>query len=220
MKFVETVFDIAYLVLVIGMGIRMLRMSSGNREYRLMGLMAIVLGGGDSFHLLPRVFAMWNGGLQMHSASLGFGKLVTSVTMTIFYLMFYEIIKKRYRHKAEWVDSAVWFLVTIRILLCFFPQNAWMQEEPSYLWGIYRNIPFALLGAIIALLLFLGTKSREEKYLGNLWIAVIISFVCYIPVVLFAKALPLFGMLMLPKTVAYLWMIAMFYREVKNGLKQ
>ena len=40
-------------------------------------------------------------------------------------------------------------------------------------------------------------------------IAIIISFACYFPVVLWAKKKPAVGMLMMPKTVAYIWMICM-----------
>ena len=216
MKVVETIFDIVYLVLVFWMGIRMLHMAKGNCEYHLMGCMAVVLGAGDTFHLLPRIFAMWNGGLSIHTAALGFGKLVTSITMTIFYLMFYYWLKRRYHHHSERLDSVVWFLVTLRILLCFFPQNHWMQEDPSYLWGIFRNVPFVLLGIIAAGLAFLCVRRRGDHWFRHLWLAVLISFVCYVPVVLFAKVWPLMGMFMLPKTVAYLWMIAIFYCVVQK----
>ena len=51
---VETVFDAVYLVSVITIGILMIRGSKGNPQFRLFGLMAVVLGAGDSFHLIPR----------------------------------------------------------------------------------------------------------------------------------------------------------------------
>ncbi|RGI10728.1 hypothetical protein DXD06_13570 [Roseburia sp. TF10-5] len=36
-----------------------------------------------------------------------------------------------------------------------------------------------------------------------------ISFGCYLPVTLFSKTKPKVGLLMIPKTCAYMWMIAM-----------
>lgn len=39
--------------------------------------------------------------------------------------------------------------------------------------------------------------------------AIIISFGCYIPVTLFSKKKPMVGLLMIPKTCAYMWIIAM-----------
>lgn len=38
---------------------------------------------------------------------------------------------------------------------------------------------------------------------------ILISFGCYIPVTLFSKTRPKVGLLMIPKTCAYMWMIAM-----------
>lgn len=38
-------------------------------------------------------------------------------------------------------------------------------------------------------------------------IAILISFACYLPVVIWGKKNPKVGMLMIPKTCAYMWMI-------------
>ena len=51
---IETVFDIFYLGTVLTVGIRMIRGSKENTQFRLFGLMAVVLGAGDAFHLVPR----------------------------------------------------------------------------------------------------------------------------------------------------------------------
>lgn len=43
-----------------------------------------------------------------------------------------------------------------------------------------------------------------------IWIsAIIISFGCYLPVTLFSKTKPKVGLLMIPKTCAYMWIVAM-----------
>ena len=55
---IETLFDAVYLVSVITIGILMIRGSKGNKQFRLFGLMAVVLGAGDSFHLIPRALAL------------------------------------------------------------------------------------------------------------------------------------------------------------------
>ena len=60
----ETIFDIVYLILVISLGIRMIRSSNGNKQYRLFGITAVVLGCGDAFHLVPRVIALCTTGLK------------------------------------------------------------------------------------------------------------------------------------------------------------
>ena len=58
---VETLFDAAYLSTVITIGILMIRRSKGNVQYTLFGWMAVVLGAGDSFHLIPRALALCDG---------------------------------------------------------------------------------------------------------------------------------------------------------------
>ena len=84
---VETLFDAVYLVSVITIGILMIRGSKGNRQFQLFGWMAVLLGAGDSFHLIPRALALCTTGLESFTVQLGLGKWITSVTMTIFYVL-------------------------------------------------------------------------------------------------------------------------------------
>ena len=59
----ETLFDAVYLVTVIALGILMIRGSKGRRQYLLFGAMAVTLGCGDAFHLIPRAVALCTTGL-------------------------------------------------------------------------------------------------------------------------------------------------------------
>lgn len=77
----ETSFDAVYLITVITLGIVMIRRSRGIKQYVLFGVMAITLGAGDAFHLVPRAFALCTTGLEDYTAALGIGKFITSVTM-------------------------------------------------------------------------------------------------------------------------------------------
>lgn len=61
---VESVFDAFYLISVITIGILMIKGSKGNVQFRLFGWMAVVLGAGDSFHLIPRALALCTTGLE------------------------------------------------------------------------------------------------------------------------------------------------------------
>ena len=78
----ETLFDIVYLVTVITLGIRMIRNSRGERQYLLYGVMAVTLGCGDAFHMVPRAIALCITGLEHYTAALGIGKLVTTGPIT------------------------------------------------------------------------------------------------------------------------------------------
>ena len=81
---VETLFDIVYLTTVITLGILMMKGNRGNKQYFLFGIMAVLLGLGDSFHLVPRAIALCTTGLQDYTVALGIGKWITSITMTVF----------------------------------------------------------------------------------------------------------------------------------------
>ena len=208
----ESIFDICYLVFAIVSGILLLKKSKGRKYVRIFGIMTLLLGCGDDFHLVPRVLNYWTDG--DYTAALGIGKLVTSITMTLFYILIEYARRDRYKIAGEkGVLASVWILGIIRIALCCFPQNGWTSAEPSLLWGILRNIPFALLG-ILTVVLWLRS-AKNDKPLKLMWLAITLSFLFYIPVVLFAQTMPMIGMLMLPKTCMYVWMIVMFKKAGK-----
>lgn len=73
----ETLFDVVYLITVITIGILMIRGSKGARQFRLFGWMAVVLGAGDAFHLVPRAIALCTTGLEHYTVPLGLGKWIT-----------------------------------------------------------------------------------------------------------------------------------------------
>lgn len=211
----ETLFDICYLSGVLFLGVAILRRAALPQQ-RLFGWMAIVLGCGDAFHLVPRAWGLLHGGLEAYAAPLGFGKAVTSVTMTIFYLMLFYVWKKRYRSDSRPLTAAAWVLAVARILLCLCPQNQWLSANPPLSWGIWRNIPFALLGLLV-IVLFWQKARRPGDPFRLLWLAVTLSFAFYLPVVLFSDAYPLVGTLMIPKTLAYVWIVWMGYTDVKSA---
>ena len=213
----ETLFDIVYLVTVIILGIRMIRGSKGQKQYLLFGIMAVTLGCGDAFHLVPRAIALCTTGLEHYTAALGIGKLITSVTMTLFYVLLYYVWRSRYQVNGQRGTSiAVWALALARVALCLMPQNAWTSAAPPLSWGIYRNIPFAILGALIVVLFFRSARENQDRPFRYLWLTVALSFACYIPVVLFADAVPDVGMLMIPKTCAYVWTVLIGYHAMKK----
>lgn len=214
---VETLFDAVYLITVITLGLRMIRGSRGNRQFRLFGCMAVVLGAGDAFHLIPRALALCTTGLDSYTVALGAGKWITSITMTVFYVLLYYVWRYRYRIQGQkTLTAAVYALAGVRILLCMMPQNDWLSAAAPLAWGIYRNIPFALLGALIIVLFYRSAKAANDAAFRWMWLTIVLSFGFYIPVVLWADAVPMIGMLMIPKTCAYVWTVLIGYRAMRR----
>lgn len=218
---VETLFDAVYLISVITIGIIMIRGSKGNHQFRLFGWMAVVLGVGDSFHLVPRALALCTTGLENYTVSLGIGKWITSVTMTVFYVLLYYVWRQRYQIKGrQGLTAAMYILAGFRIILCMMPQNRWLSAEAPLSWGIYRNIPFALLGLLVIVLFYRSAKEYEDKAFRWMWLTIVLSFGFYIPVVLWADTIPMIGMLMIPKTCAYVWTVLIGFQAMRNANKK
>ena len=208
MKYGESSFDILYLLFAVISGCVILRRAK-NKTEKLMGIAALVLGCGDAFHLIPRVLNYFSSADM--TAALGIGKLVTSVTMTVFYVLLYYIWLGRYQaENNRQLTIIVWALAVIRIVLCLFPQNGWIQNSSDMTWGIIRNVPFVILGAVICVLYF--QKRNEDRLFRFFWLYILLSFLFYIPVAVAAGIIPMLGMLMLPKTICYILMIVVFLK--------
>lgn len=213
----ETTFDVVYLVTVITLGVLMIRRPKAAPQFRLFGWMAVVLGAGDAFHLVPRAVALCTTGLENYTFALGLGKAITSVTMTVFYVLLYYVWRMRYRVRGRSTLTAVVYLLAgLRILLCLMPQNQWFSASAPLSWGIYRNIPFALLGVLIIVLFFRSAKAHTDSAFRWMWLTIVLSFAFYIPVVLWADVYPMIGMLMIPKTCAYVWTVVIGYRAMNQ----
>ena len=206
MKYGESAFDIVYLVFAIALGVCILRRRR-DAVGALMGSAVLFLGCGDAFHLIPRVLNYFIE--RDFTAWLGFGKLVTSVTMTVFYLLLYRLWLRVYREReSRTLSLVVYALTAVRILLCLLPQNRWLQNEGSVLWGVIRNIPFVALGCIDVVLFY--RRRRAVRRFRSIWLLITLSFLFYIPVAVAASLVPMLGMLMLPKTVCYMLLVWAF----------
>ncbi len=217
----ETLFDVVYLTTVIILGISMIKGAKGNKQYLLFGIMAVVLGAGDAFHLVPRAIALSTTGLENFPVALGIGKFITSLTMTFFYILLYYVWRKRYNVVGKQkLTATVYLLAAARVVLCLFPQNAWTTANAPVSWGIYRNIPFALLGLVVIVLFYHSAKEHDDHAFRFMWLTIVLSFALYIPVVLWANAYPLIGILMIPKTLAYVWTVLIGYSDMRKSLQK
>ena len=210
MKYGESLFDVLYLITAIIIGIIIL-LKGKNKLYRLMGYSVLILGIGDAFHLVPRVLNYFiNYDFNMY---LGVGKLVTSITMTIFYIFMYYIYLNNYKVKEnKKLTYCIWGLSIIRIILCLLPGNEWLTNNSPFIYGIIRNIPFVIMGIIITVLFF--RNKDKDLVFKNIWLFITLSFIFYIIVVLGSSKVSVLGMFMLPKTICYVLIMFVFKKKV------
>lgn len=211
MALMESLFDIGYLGLIIFLGLRLL-LEEGFAVKRY-AIMVLLLGIGDAFHLIPRIISHLSpDGFVKNVAMLSWGQFVTSITMTIFYVLFYHYYIYITKEEDKKTKLAIYTLAAIRIAIILLPQNAW-GTEGSYIFGIIRNIPFTIMGCI---LIYLCYKHRKLDGLKNAAYYIAASFVFYLIVVLGADFIPALGAFMLPKTVAYVLLVFVGYRYFTN----
>lgn len=123
MKFLmESPFDTVYLGLILALGLRLIL--ENNKQGKSFGFMAIILGLGDAFHLVPRIISnLTINGFDKYVTLLSWGEFVTSVTMTLFYILFYYYYRNlsgdKYKKKAIWI----YFLAAVRFIMILLPQN-------------------------------------------------------------------------------------------------
>jgi hypothetical protein len=216
---VEVLFNIIYLViiwtLVIMMARRLPHVAPEDRAVakRLMWAFAL-LALGDTGHVGFRVVAYALGGLDAHPVLVGMGALSTAFTVTLFYMLMVDIWRLRY-NKSLGVFG--WFLLAVgalRLVGMLFPQNQWGQIVAPYNWSLLRNSLLVVQGlGVMVLLLRDAIRSGDAPFM---WIGVMIalSYAFYAPVILWSAAAPLLGMLMIPKTCAYVAVAIIAYRAL------
>ena len=205
---IEAAFDAVYLIGVLVAGLFLVFTAEGQEVRLFAGLMALILVGGDSFHLIPRIMSIIKEDEESWRSALGRGKQITSISITIFYTFLWHIGLMLFAPADSLIFTIiVYLLAAVRIILCLLPQNKWMELKPPVKWGIIRNAPFFVQG-IMVMVLF-AIFSNVVPGVQWMWLAITLSFGFYLPVVLWSNKNPKIGMLMLPKTCAYIWIVVM-----------
>ena len=206
----EAVFDAGYLIFDLIAAILFFVFSKGNTVFVLYGILTLTLCGGDAFHLVPRILRTIHGSNDRIKKQLGIGLQISSITMTVFYIILMYVWKYTFPDlKAPAVvEAMIWISAIIRIVVCVLPQNNWCTDEGNMKLSVIRNAVFAVTG-IGVIILYAISGNANDYHMTRMVAAILISFGCYLPVTLFSKTKPKVGLLMIPKTCAYMWIIAM-----------
>ncbi|MEA3339880.1 MAG: hypothetical protein U9R15_07930 [Chloroflexota bacterium] len=222
----EIVFNVAYLLtlwwLVSAMVRRRSKVAPDDRAMAGLVMWAFaLLALGDTGHVGSRVLAYALGDLEVSVNLLGrpvslvgLGAMATAFTVTIFYVLMLVIWRVRFDKRYGWFEYLLFAAAVARGVLMLFPANEWGRVTSPQPWSTYRNLPLMLLGLGVAFLILRNARvARDQTFL---WVGVLIliSYTCYIPVIFFVQRVPNIGMLMIPKTVAYLVIGFLVYREL------
>jgi hypothetical protein len=183
------------------------------QDRRLAGLLRLaftLLAAGDTGHVGFRVVAYALGGLDIRPAVLGIpvslvgvGALTTAVTITFFYMLMVYIWRVRFARPASAFTSVLLAIGVLRLVIMALPGNAWDSVVAPQPMSLIRNLPLTLQGlGVMGLILVSAYRCHDTafQWIGGM---IAVSYAFYAPVILFAAQIPLLGMLMIPKTCAY-----------------
>lgn len=206
--YVEVGFNILYLVVVWTMnGIMSAQLNKVPQENRKIANMFrwafVLLAIGDTGHVGFRVAAYALGGLEKNSTLLGIGALATAVTVTFFYVVMLYIWKERFHGKFGPLEYILLASVPVRLIVMAFPQNDWGNSVPPTFWSLLRNLFLVILGVGVLYLYLRDSVKDKDRLFRWMGYCVLFSYLFYAPVILFARDIPVIGMLMIPKTIMY-----------------
>ena len=211
----EVTFNVVYLIVVWGLVIVMARRESAVaredlRVARLIRWAFTFLALGDTGHVGFRVLAFAQGDLGATISLLGrefglvgLGALSTAITVTIFYVLMLEIWRVRFDKKYGPFEYLLLAAAVLRLLIMIPAANQWNNTVPPQPWSLYRNLPLTVLGLGIAYLILRDARRAGDRPFVWIGISILVSYAMYIPVILFVQQVPTIGMLMIPKTMAY-----------------
>lgn len=211
----EIGFNVTYLVAVWALVVAMWRRQPGVPRQdqpvtRLFIWAFALLALGDTGHVGFRVLAYARGGLESTITVgdttvglVGLGALATAVTVTFFYMLMLMIWQRRYRQPYGWFGMLLFGAAVIRLLIMLLPANEWNSIVPPQPWSLIRNLPLMVSGLGVAYLILRDSRRTTDRPFIWIGIMILLSFAFYLPVILFVQQAPLVGMLMIPKTMAY-----------------
>jgi hypothetical protein len=146
--------------------------------------------------------------------NIGYGDLFGAITITLFYAVILVIWKERFQEEEKGYGLLGWILflmVPVRFALMVPPQNDWGTLTPSQPWTSIRNIPLIIQGLSVALLILRDSCPVKDRVYQWFGILIVISYACVIPVVFAGQKYEQLGLLMIPKSIAYVAMALLAY---------
>lgn len=221
---VEVLFNIAYLIAVWGLVILMIvRRASIAKDSQPLAKLFIwafgLLALGDTGHVGFRVWAYSRGSLEetiqiagSEFGLVGLGALATAITVTLFYLLMVFIWQERFNKDIGRIGYLLISMAFIRFAVMAFPANEWNNVVPPQPWGLYRNLPLMVLGLGVAVLILRDSVAVQDRTFAWVGVMILASYAFYIPVILWVQQVPMLGMLMIPKTLAYVAIAVFAYQ--------
>jgi len=212
---VEVIFNLGYLLAIYWLVWQMFRKQSQipdpqNQITRPFIWAFLLLALGDTGHVGFRVVAYATGGLEKTVSLLGqevglvgMGALSTAITVTFFYILVLVVWSRRFEKPFGWFGILLIVAGIGRLVYMGLPVNDWNSVVPTQPYSLYRNLFLVIQGLGVAFLILRDAQAEKDRTFYWIGICILLSYGFYIPVILFVQQVPAIGMLMIPKTLAY-----------------
>ena len=212
---VEVIFNLGYLLAIYWLVWQMSRKQSqipdGQKRITRPFIWAFfLLALGDTGHVGFRVVAYATGGLEKtvtlfgrEVGLVGLGALSTAITVTFFYMLVLVVWARRFEKPFGWFGILLIAAGIGRLVYMGLPVNDWNSVVPPQPYSLYRNFFLVLQGLGVAFLILRDAQAEKDRTFFWIGICILLSYGFYIPVILFVQQVPAIGMLMIPKTLAY-----------------
>lgn len=209
---IKSSFYVIFLLLSLVVGIRMLLNSKDNKIVWIFGIILLLLGLGEGFHLVPRIIEIFTNDFENIEEFIDSGRFIASISIVFVYLMLLWFGKAYYKESiSKKHDLILYVLAGISVIFSLL----FKTTNDTYLI-LLRNIPMIIIATTIIFHFKKQSFINEDKSLRFLWLALLAGLIFTIGFELLSPSNSLFIILMMPKTLMYIWVILMGYGLLKK----
>ena len=211
---IKSTFYFVFIIIALFTSITMLTNAKGDRRISIFGLIVLFLGIGEAFHLVPRIIEIFTGNTENLQPYIDYGRVISSISIIFVYLFLFWFWKIYYKVSSpKNVDVALITLGVIGIVLSV------ILKSTDYTYMILiRNLPTIVIGTIIVYYFKRSSLSITKDSFRHLWLAVSLGLVFTTGFELFSSSYSFLIILMMPKTLVYIWLVLMGYLGYKKNI--
>lgn len=211
---IKSSFYMIFLVLALFVSVKLLLNSKGNKKIMIFGLLTFLLGIGEGFHIVPRILEIFNSDIDTYGPLMDSGRFISSISIIIVYLLlfwfwrvYYGVTDKKH------MEIILLVLGFIGVIL-----SVVLKDSSNFFPIILRNLPTLAIGSIVIYQYKNQATTSPSKGFGFMWLSLLLSLVFTIGFELLSYNYVFFTILMMPKTLMFIWIVLMGYMAYRRGL--
>lgn len=209
---IKSTFYILFILISLFVGVNMILKSKGDKKVKLFGTTVLVLGIGESFHIVPRIMEIFSDDSNNFDTLIENGRFISSIAIIFFYLLLLWFLKLISNLSAtKKLDNSIFALSIISIIISVILKNS-----IDTLSVMLRNLPMLLIGLLIVFNYRKALIASNDKSLRYFWLTILLTLVFTVSFELLSPVYPFFIILMMPKTLVYILFIYIGYTSFKK----